>query len=209
MKKILVLQITLFFVLLVALVGLFLKTDVYNDVQRKIVEELCLSCVKLEPDTKIEYRFDTADDNNHPDFVLDNLSFGPVILTYRIDFCPGCDELEENLIEVLNISFGPYDVFYKRFLFEGENITFIHINTNQVSEESDFYKSRMVYDTIGDRGNPMIVFVTYGYNHGFIDPSYATLYGLKEENFQKRNLELKNYISESITLYDTHQGAVD
>ncbi len=209
MKKILVFQIVLFILFSGATAGLILNTDVYDDVQRKIVEELCLSCVKLKPDTEIEYIFETANNNPHPGFVLENLSYGPVLIAYRIDFCPGCDELEENLIDVLNISFRPYDVFYKHVLFDDENITFIHINTNQVSEESDLYKSRVVYDTTGDRGNPMIVFITYGYNHGFIDPAYATLYGLKGDDFQKRNLELENYISESINLYNTHKDALD
>jgi len=209
MKKILVLQISLLIIFSAAGVGLLFSTDIYNDVQRKIVEELCLSCVKLKPDTKVEYLFDTANDESHPTFVLENLSYGPVLITYRIDFCPGCDDLEENLIDVLNISFGPYDVFYKRISFEDENITFIHINTNQISEESELYKSRMIYDTVGTRGNPMMVFVTYGYNHGFIEPAYATLYGLEEKDIDDRNEELKEYISESISLYNYHKHVID
>ena len=209
MKKLLVFQITLFVLFAGATAGILLGTDVYDNVQRKIVEELCLSCVKLKPDTQIEYTFDTANDKNHPDFVLENLSEGPVLITYRIDFCPGCDELEENLIDVLNISFGPYDVIYKTVLYEGQNFTFIHINTNQISQESSLYKSRMVYDIVGNKGNPMMVFVTYGYNHGFIEPFYATLYGLQETDFKERNEELERYISESIDLYNTHKNAID
>jgi hypothetical protein len=67
----------------------------------------------------------------------------------------------------------------------------------------------MVYDIVGNKGNPMMVFVTYGYNHGFIEPFYATLYGLQETDFKERNEELERYISESIDLYNTHKNAID
>jgi len=207
MKKILALQISFLIVFSGVGTGLILSTDVYDDIHRKIVEELCLSCIKLKPDTKMEYIFETANKNPHPDFVLENLSKGPIFITYRIDFCPGCDKIEEDLIDILNISFGPYDVFYKTIKFNNSNITFIHINTNQVEEGGELYNSRFIYDIVGDEGNPMLVFITYGYNHGFIEPSYATTYVLKEkpENHQE---ELISYISESIYLYNTHKKAV-
>ncbi len=208
MKKIFVLQITMIILFSSAGIGLLTYTDVYDSIKRKIVEELCLSCIKLGPDTDIEYRFETANNMPHPDFVLENLSKGPVVITYRIDFCPGCDELEEVLIDVLNISFGPYDVFYKKVKFNNSNITFIHINTNRVKEDSLLYKSRYIYDIVGDAGNPMMVFVTYGYNHGFIEPTYATIYGLKEKPKNQKE-ELRNYIKEAIDLYNTHKEAVD
>lgn len=207
MKKILALQISLLIVFSGVGTGLLLFTDVYDDVHRKIVEELCLSCIKLKPDTKMEYRFETANKKTHPDFVLENLSKGPIFITYRIDFCPGCDELEEDLIDILNISFGPYDVFYKTIKFNNSNITFIHINTNQAEENGELYNSRQVYDIVGAEGNPMLVFITYGYNHGFIEPSYSTIYGLRE-TFVNSKAELVSYISEAIGLYNTHKRAV-
>ena len=51
MKKMIALQITLLILFSGTLGGLITGTDVYNDVQRKIVTELCLSCIKLKPNT--------------------------------------------------------------------------------------------------------------------------------------------------------------
>ena len=212
MEKKLAVSIALLIVFSGAGIGLLANTSVYNDVYNKIVTELCLSCVKLKPDTDIEYRIDTVNGKPHPDFVVENLSKGPVFITYRIDFCPGCDELEENLIDVLDIDFGPNDVFSKTLSLNDENFTFIHINTNRVEENTDLYNSRMVYDIVGDKGNPMMVFVTYNYNHGKGGISYATTYGLKEENVNKveeRNEELISYIQDSIELYNKYSDFVE
>jgi len=77
-----------------------------------------------------------------------------------------------------------------------------------VEEGGELYNSRLVYDVVGDEGNPMLVFITYGYNHGFIEPSYSTIYGLRE-TFVNSQAELVSYISESIDLYNTHKKAVD
>jgi len=209
MEKIMSVQIALLLIFSGALVGLFISSDVYGDVQRKIVEELCLSCVKLKPNTIVDYRFETANGQPHPDFVLENLSKGPVIIAYRIDFCPGCDELEEDLIKVFDVEFGPYDVFYQTCNFDGNNVTFIHINTNRISEDSPLFKSRMVYDIVGDRGNPMITIITYGYNHGFIDPYHSTLYGLKAKTHAERQDELRNYVYEAIELYNEYKDVTN
>jgi thiol-disulfide isomerase/thioredoxin len=210
-KKIFVaVSIGLMILTLSVLGGLLVFTDVYNEVERKIVKTLCLSCIKLKINTDYEWLFETADDLPHQNFVLDNLSKGPVILVYRIAFCPGCDKLEEEvLFPVFNTTFSKEEVFHKSYNFYNTNITFIHINTDEVSENSERYKSRFNYDVVGDRGNPMITLVSYNYHHGFIIPVYATLYGLKKETPEDRQEEFRSLINESVQLYNEHLGAID
>jgi hypothetical protein len=210
MKKIFALQIAMLLVFTGSLGALFLYTDVYDEVQRKIVEELCLSCVKLKVNTKFEWRTQTANNADNPSFVIENLSKGPVILVYRIGFCPGCDRLEENvLFQVFNFTFEKDDVFYKQFEFEQGNITFVHINTDELDHESPLYKSRAIYDIVGDRGNPMVTLVTYTYCQGFVKTSFATIYSLNAESYEEQQEELRGFINEAISLYNRHKKAAD
>jgi len=226
MKKILVLQVTFLVVFSGALGGMLAMTDVYDEVQRKIVEELCLSCIKLKPNTIKEYRF-LSDAESHPDFVIENLSKGPVIIDYRITFCPGCNELEEYILEdVFKTSFpNPLadsddnevpDLVYLERQFKGTNVTFIHFNTGDTNSldvpiGGEYDKSRKTYDVIGDGGNPMLVFITYGYNHGFIEPCYSTLYSIGSGNYatdsKQIKAELVDLINEAVDLFNEHKAA--
>lgn len=217
MKRMQILQIIIIFVFVISFFNILFTTDVYDEVQRKIVEELCLSCIKLKPNTIKEYRFETANEASHPEFILENLSKGPVILDYRITFCPGCEDLENNILsKVFNTSFpNPLqdyedteipDLLYIEREFKNTNVTFIHFNTDDensldVPPDGIYAKSRDVYDVVGDQGNPMVVFITYGYNHGFIEPFYCTLYDIESEK------ELLDLIYESVDLYNEHDEA--
>ena len=219
MKIMQILQIIIIFAFVVSFFNILFTTDVYDEVQRKIVEELCLSCIKLKPNTIKEYRFETANGAPHPEFILENLSKGPIILDYRITFCPGCEDLENNILsKVFNTSFpNPLqddeeteipDLLYIETEFKNTNVTFIHFNTDDedsldVPPDGIYAKSRNVYDVVGDQGNPMVVFITYGYNHGFIEPFYCTVYDIESEK------ELLNLIYESVDLYNEHKDTVD
>jgi len=226
MKKMVALQITLIILFAGALGGLLTTTDVYQDVQRKIVEELCLSCIKLKPNTNIEYRF-LDDVDSHPDFIIENLSKGPVILDYRITFCPGCNELEEHILsDIFDASFpNPLadnennevpDLVYLERQFKDTNVTFIHFNTDDTNSldvpvGGVFDKSRKIYDVIGDGGNPMLVFITYGYNDGTVEPYYSTIYSVGSGNYESDSKaikeELVDLINEAVDLYNEHVEA--
>ena len=93
-KKILTFQITLLIVFAAGFSGMVLFTDAYDEVFTRIVSVTCLSCIKLDPKTSSEYLFDTVNNQDHPDFVLENLTKGPVFLAYRKDVCKACDEME-------------------------------------------------------------------------------------------------------------------
>ena len=212
-----IISLIILFIFIISFFSILFTSDVYNDVQRKIVEELCLSCIKLKPNTIKEYRFETANGIPHPKFILENLSKGPVILDYRITFCPGCEDLENNILsKVFDTSFpNPLqddeeteipDLLYIETEFKNTNVTFIHFNTDDedsldVPPDGIYAKSRNIYDVVGDQGNPMVVFITYGYNHGFIEPFYCTLYDIESEK------ELLDLIYESVDLYNEHKKA--
>ena len=212
-----IISLIILFIFIISFFSILFTSDVYNDVQRKIVEELCLSCIKLKPNTIKEYRFETSNGAPYPDFILENLSKGPIVLDYRITFCPGCIVLENNVLsKVFNISFpDPLeddedteipDLLYIERQFKNTNVTFIHFNTDDdnsldVPPDGVYAKSRNVFDIIGDEGNPMVVFLTYGYNHGFIEPCYSTFYEIENQE------ELLSLIYESINLYNEHKEA--
>lgn len=216
MKRMQIFQIIMLFLFVTSFFAVLFTTDVYDQVQRKIVEELCLSCVKLKPNTIKEYRFETANALPHPYFILENLSKGPVILDYRITFCPGCNELEEQILsKVFNYTFrdpltypDDSDLLHVEKEFEGTTVTFIHIHTGDENSKDVpiggiFDKSRDIYDVVGDQGNPMLVFITYGYDSGFVKPYYSTIYGVETEE------EFLELVYESVNLYNEHKGAVD
>jgi len=77
MKKMIVIQISALLLISGGLGGMFLFTDVYEEVQSNIVLVLCLSCMKLEVNTIKEYTFETANDAPRPDGVVDTVTTGP------------------------------------------------------------------------------------------------------------------------------------
>ena len=225
MNKLIALKIIALILFSGTLGGLFFSSSVYDSVQVQIVETLCLSCIKLKPKTEIEYRFETQNGKSHPDFILKNLSYGPILLDYRITFCPGCDQLESKILsDVFNYTYeDPIefdvekpDLFYKRLEFFNTTFTFIHINRKDensldVPIGGIISESRKVYDTLG-AGNPMLVFITYGYNQGIIEPMYSTMYGIGSENyeFDSENIkeELLDLIKESVDFYNNYKDAI-
>ena len=91
MKKQQVLQISAAVIVSLALTGMIVGTDVYSEVHDGIVTVLCLSCLKLDPKTSADFTFETANNDAHPSFVLDNLSNNIIFLHFSEDACPGCD----------------------------------------------------------------------------------------------------------------------
>ena len=208
MNKILVLQVTGLIILSATLTGMLAATDIYDEVFRKIVDELCLSCMKVKASTQFEWEFDTANGKPHPSFVIENLSDGPVILTYRIDFCPGCDKLEQNVLYAfLGYEFHKDEVFYEKMDIDGSTVTFVHINTYITDDDSELDLSRGIYDVVGDEGNPMITLISYNYNQGFVIPTYATVYGLTGDTAEDQKNQFDNFVQEAIQLYNEHVDA--
>jgi len=135
MKKILAIQICAFLIVAGALGGLLYTTNVYDNVKSSIVTLLCLSCIKLNSKTQLEGTFDTATGGPHSDFVLNNLTKGPVFLAYRQDVCAACDEMEPIVKEIFDVEFEPEETLVQTVILNNTNVTFIHINLDHTSDE--------------------------------------------------------------------------
>ena len=202
MKKMMAVQVSLLIVVSGALGGMYVFTDVYDDVQNSIVSLICLSCIKLSPVSSSNFTFETANDKPHPSFVLDNLTKGPVFLAYRTDVCDYCDYMEPLLMDIFDLEFEKQDVFYETVNFNGSNVTFIHINKDHSSLE--LRDSHDIYDINGDRAVPMYTTITFGYDRGIIKPYYNTTYGVIDIDYsdEERIEVLTNLILSCIDLYD-------
>ena len=188
--------------------GMLVYTDVYDDIHSVIVTTLCLSCIKLDPITRLEYTFETANSQPHPTFILENLTTGPVFLAYREDVCEACDIMEPLVQEIFNVHFEPKSIlFYEATEYSGSTVNFFHINVGKVSGE--IRESFFTYDQDNRGGVPMFVMITLGDNEGVIEPciipcyttAYATL-GLQGD--EGRKAFLRRMISYGIEKYNEY-----
>ena len=203
MNKLLVLQVSIVFIFSGASVGLLVYTDVYSDIKSTIVDTVCLSCIKMDPAVKFEFTFETADNRPHPEFILDNLSKGPVFLAFRANVCTACEIMDPIVKKIFDVNFGLSEMFYQKVKFDDSNISFFHINKDDPYEiETEAY-----YTYIRDDKDavPMFVIVTLGNNSGNIEPYYMTEYGtLGKNNDNEREYVLRTILEKGIELYDTY-----
>jgi len=200
-KKMFAFQIALLIVFSVSSGYIFLGTDTYEHVQSTIVSVLCLSCIKLEPKAVLNFSFETANNQPFPDFVLENLSRGPVLLHYRTDACVACDRMDPMVASLFHLSSLDEDFLVTVSEFNGINVTLIHINLDHASEQ--FRKSYDIYNILGDNGGvPMFVMITLKYDGIGVRPAYATGYGFLGESTPEGGKQiLKKLIEESIAMY--------
>lgn len=199
-KKFVVAQICAVLLVGGVLGGMFVFTDVYDEVENRIVLVLCLSCLKLEPRIEAAFTFTTVDSAPHPDFVLDNLSKGIIFLHYSEDVCAGCDVMYPVIQDLFDITFTKDEMFFKTVVFNGFNVTHIYINIDHTtSEQRD---SRIIYDKDNVGGLPMFTIVTLGYDHGIVKPYYTSLYGTLKETDQERLLYLTDLLNQSNEVYE-------
>ena len=207
----LAIQISLLIVFAGSLGGLLVYTDVYSDIKSVIVDTTCLSCIKMDPVSKID--FDPSYDN--PDFVLDNLTKGPIFLAYRADVCTACDSMEPVLKDIFNVEFGKFELFYKTIDYRGHDIVFYHINKDpQDPPYDEEANSFFTYDKDNRDAVPMFVMITLGNNSGLVQPYYSTAYGtLQLDNNKDREDYFDKMIMKGIELYnaniDDYREAVD
>lgn len=204
MKTVLAIQITAFVLVAGAFGGVLVTTDVYERVQHGIVEILCLSCIKLDPKTVLDFTFTTATGAIHASFVLDNLSKGPVFLAFREDVCLACDIMEPVIQDIFDIYFEKEETLDTTVDFNGTNVTFVHINIDHASQ--DLKDALELYDKDHIHGVPQFTLITLGYDDGFIKPYYTSAYGtLNLDANDKREQLLRTLIQESIDLYNDNK----
>jgi hypothetical protein len=205
MKKTFLLQLTALLVVSGTLAGLFLTVNVYEETRSRIVEVLCLSCIKLEPRTVREFTFNTVDNASHPYFVTENLTKGPVFIHYSEDVCAGCEIMFPIVKNLFNIEFEKQDMFAGTVRFEQQNITYIYVNLDHTIDA--YENSFPLYDKDDIGGLPMFTIVTLGYDHGTVRPYYTTVYGtLNVPSDAERTALLTELLHESITLYNDNKA---
>jgi hypothetical protein len=205
MKKSFILQITALFIVSGLLLGTLFASNAYEETRARIVEVLCLSCIKLEPKTIQEFTFDTVNNASHPYFVTENLSKGPVFLHYSENVCAGCEIMFPIVKQLFNVEFEKQDRFSATVTFENQNITYIYINLDNTSDILE--NSFPVYDKDDIGGLPMFTLVTLGYDHGTVRPYYTTLYGtLNVPTDAERTSFLQEILTESIEMYQQNKA---
>lgn len=195
-------NITQIILLSVFIVGLFTSyyfTDVYFDVKENIVETVCLSCIKMDPAPSMSFTFNTKNGKEHPDFIIDNLTKGPIFLAFRKTICDGCDIMDPLVEEVFNVEFGMDD--HEEYIdFDGQNIFFKHINVDTTKDE--FKETYTIY---GGAGVPMFVAITLGEDDGVIRPYYRLEYGTLGEDTDSGRKEFLRYMMiEAINNYEQY-----
>lgn len=192
-----VIQVTAMILFAGAFGGLVFYDDVYEDVQAGIVEVLCLSCIKLQPKTSKDFTFETANGEEHPNFITDTLKEeGIILIQYGEKACVACDDMIANVIKpYFNLEFdktksNEFTVDLGNFSFK---YIYIYVDDEETSQEMK--GSYQIYDKDHISGFPMFTIITLEYHHGGdIRPFYTSLYG----KFEKNN----NYPKMFQTFYD-------
>jgi len=194
-------QVLAVLVLASAGTGMFLATDIYDDIYDTIVATTCYSCIKMDPLPNVAFTFETATGEPHPEFILENLTTGPVFLGYRLDVCAACDIMDPIVQDVFDVSFDVDELAYELVDFHGSSVHFYHIN---LDHSAGAFKGS--FTTYGGRGVPLFVVVTLDNNNGTIEPAYAiaeSTLGLPTE--EGRKIFLETMVHDAITRYTQYQ----
>ncbi len=186
--------------------AMFFLTDIYNEIKTSIVDIICLSCLKLNPKTSMEFTFETANGQTHPDFVLENLTKGPVFLHYSEDDCAACDIMFPVIKQFFNIEFPKAISYHTITMFRNQTVPYVYIYLDDKSTPSQWLDSFKIYDKDHIQGLPMFTVVTLGYEHsGDIKPYYTTLYSAFKDNDQQRIQLLTELMDEAFELYNENK----
>ena len=148
----------------------------------------------------MEYRFDTANGEEHPDFVLENLSEGVVFLHYGADACHGCDIIDPVVQAFFNVEHEKEEVFFEMTSFEDSKVAYFYNNVDHTTQEMrDSYN---VYDVGGQGARPMCTIITLKYDRGIVKPYFVSIYGTFGDTDEERISFLTETMQASINLYN-------
>lgn len=156
----------------------------------------CLGCLGLYPNIELEFRFETVDDQEHPEFVLERLNEGPVFIefTQNDENCAPCarirpkiKELEDEYSEEITFFIINIDVNEKTMVFKNDE----QVEPISDSEEKEYYQ---IYDVEKIAGGlvatPTYIIVTINEDDdGNIRPSFAVGYGIYKDNKEDKTKE--------------------
>lgn len=205
-KPLLVLQIVAMIIFAGGFVGMLATTDIYDDIHDTIVSTLCLSCIKLDPKSNLDFIFETANEEDHPQFVLENLTTGIIFIEYRSDVCKACDDMAPVIKDIFQLSFEKEDTLYEMVNYNGTIVHFFHINLDHATDLQE--DSFAIYDKDNVMGVPMFVIISVNYNRGIVQPCYTSAYGtVGEATYGGRRTFITDMLNDGIKLYDlNHEG---
>lgn len=186
-------------------IGNMVYNGTYDDIHGTIVSTLCLSCIKLDPVSRLEFVFETANGGEHPDFILENLTTGIIFIEYRSDVCKACDDMAPIIKNIFDLSFEKEDTLYERLNYSGSIVNFYHINLDHATKIQE--DSFPMYDKDQRMGVPMFVVMTVNYDRGTIKPCFSAAYGtLGLDTDEERKTFVTNMIDDGLNLYELNSA---
>lgn len=201
MKKMIVVKLALVVLITIGIADMALEYGTYDDIHNTIVSTLCLSCIKLDPVSRLDFVFETGNGEEHSEFVLENLTEAILFIEYRSDVCKACDDMAPIIKEIFNLKFEKEDTLYKRVDYLDTIVNFYHINLDHATQiQKDSFS---IYDKDQVGGVPMFVVITVKYDRGIIKPCYTNAYGtLGKETDAERKEMVEGLIEDGLTLYE-------
>jgi hypothetical protein len=192
-------------VIAVGIGDMIVEHDTWELVHGTIVSTLCLSCIKLDPVSRLEFVFETGTGEDHPEFVLENLTSGIIFIEYRSDVCKACDDMAPIIKEIFNLKFEKEDTLYERVNYQSHHeeavVNFYHINLDHANQIQK--NSFNIYDYNQVKGVPMFVVITVKYDRGTIRPCFTNAYGtLGKETYEERKEMVEGLIEDGLNLYE-------
>lgn len=201
MKKMTIAKVVVVALITIGIGDMIFEYNTWDLINGTIVSTLCLSCIKLDPVSTLEFVFETGNGEEHPEFVLENLTTGILFIEYRSDVCKACDDMAPIIKEIFHLKFEKEDIIYERLDYKDSIVNFYHLNldhTTQIQKDS-FY----IYDKDQVKGVPMFVVITVKYDRGIIKPCYCNAYGtLGKESYDERKEMVENMIEDGLKLYE-------
>jgi thiol-disulfide isomerase/thioredoxin len=173
---------------------------------RDLMEAPCLGCLGLYPNIELDFTFETLDDKDHPDWILDELEDGPVFIefTQNDENCPPCKRMRP-YVHDLNEEYNDEVVFF-----------IININEHEIArsfegetEVESSYNQEPIYHVYdigliagGVIATPTYIIITLNDDFGTVKPYFAVGYGeFTEEDAEKTAESLAEALDYAKTMH--------
>jgi ferredoxin len=180
--------------------GGYERTDAINDIP-------CLGCLALDPQNPEGWFFveNRTGEDLLPDFIMEQLVEGPVIIDYRTTVCAACDEMDPH-VEDLKEDYTDEVFFFKH----NKDPTLSNFeNLDDYDPASVEYQSYFIFDVKGDgekiTGVPLFPIITYGADeNGTVGIMFKVLYGSSADGGVTQKSNIASALDEAIILYDIY-----
>jgi len=171
--------------------GGYERTDAINAIP-------CLGCLALDPKSP-EGWFAVED---LPDFIMEPLADGPVIIDYRTTVCAACDEMDPHVHALAEEYEGRV-----HFIMHPENFE----NLDDYAPDSIEYQSYFIFDVKGSgteiTGVPLFPIITYRADeNGTVGIYFKVFYGSSADGGITQKANIAQALDEAVELHDLYGG---